>query len=244
MADNGERSVVLITGGYRNLGFWISRELKKAGYYVVATYRTDRERAEATAIDLHIPIYKADVTIREDVLSLFERIEANDSIVGAVVNNASTFPTGPLQTLSLDDFEDTFRTSVFASNMIINRALPGMNELGGGKIINIGMAGLTEGRAYTRVAAHAAAKTALMVLTRSWAKELRNENIMVNMVSPGMIDYGREDEEWRARMRRAAPSGKLTSPLEVASAVRYLLETGDVSGKVIEVDPTFNISSL
>jgi NAD(P)-dependent dehydrogenase (short-subunit alcohol dehydrogenase family) len=122
--------------------------------------------------------------------------------------------------------------------------MPGMMEKGGGRVINIGMAGLHQIKGYVDVAAHAAAKTALMVLTRSWARELKNEKITVNMVSPGIIDYKWRDDLWREKMAKVAPSGKLTTPSEVSAAVCYLLERGDVTGRVVEVDPVFHRSSV
>jgi len=244
MNGTEENMVILVTGGYKNLGYWISKELKQAGFYVVATYRTERKKAEAAASELHIPVYEADITDKTDIQELFARVESNDGRVGGVVNNASSFPTGPLQTMSREYFEDAFKTSVFGTNMVINRALPGMMEMGGGKIVNIGMAGLMDVRGYSHVAAHAAAKTALMVLTKSWASELKKDKIMVNMVSPGIIDYSWHDDKWRARMRKITPSGKLTPPSEVSAAVRHLMERGDVTGRIVEVDPLFLPTSV
>jgi len=117
-------------------------------------------------------------------------------------------------------------------------------EKGGGRIVNIGMAGTDRIKGYVDVAAHAAAKTSLTVLTRSWAKELRNDKISINMVSPGIIDYSWRDDKWRERMKRISPSGELTPPMEVSSAVCYLIERGDVTGRVVEVDPAFVRSSI
>jgi 3-oxoacyl-[acyl-carrier protein] reductase len=128
--------------------------------------------------------------------------------------------------------------------MAINQALLPMMNLGWGRIINIGMAGINEIKAYRDVAAHAAAKTALAVLTKSWALELKKDNITVNMVSPGIIDFPARDEKWRRKMKRIAGSGELTSPNEVARAVRFLAERGDVTGRIVEVDPGFIDSSL
>ncbi len=244
MAEMDEDAVALVTGGYRNLGYYISSELKEAGYNVVATYRTDRKEAERTARKLHIPVYLADLSKREDVLDLFSKISSNDGRVAILVNNVSSFPKGPLQTLTDDDFQDAFRSSVFSSNMAINQALLPMMDLGWGRIMNIGMAGVTEIKAYKDVAAHAAAKTALAVLTKSWSLELKKENITVNMVSPGIIDYPGRDDKWRRKMKRISTSRELTSPGEVSRAVRYLIERGDVTGRIIEVDPGFIESSL
>lgn len=244
MVSQGEGIIALVTGGYKNLGLQISRKLKEAGYTVVVTYRTNEKKAREAAEKFDLHIYETDPSDSGDVLELFAWIESNVGSVSVVVNNVSSFPTGPLKSLSIEEFEEAFTSSVFASNLVINRALPTMMEKGAGRIINIGMAGTDKIKGYKDVAAHAAAKTALTVLTRSWARELRSEKINVNMVSPGIIDYPWRDERWRERMRKIAPSGKLTKPEEVADAVVYLIERPDVTGRIVEVDPTFIRTSI
>jgi len=244
MTGNGDDAVALVTGGYKNLGYYISTELKQAGYNVVATYRSDHKEAESTARKLRIPVYLADMTNRDEVVDLFSRITSNDGRVGILVNNVSSFPKGPLQKMSDEEFENAFRSSVFSSNMAINQALLPMMDLGWGRIVNIGMAGVTEIKAYSDVAAHAAAKTAMAVLTRSWARELKEDNITVNMVSPGIIDYPGKDDAWRRKMKSISTSGKLTPPSNVSRAIRSLVERGDVTGRIIKVDPEFLGSDL
>ena len=239
MASKNEGIVALVTGGYKNLGLHISRKLKEAGYNVVVTYRTSEKKARETAKKFDLHIYEADLTDSGDVLELFAWIESNIGTVSVIVNNVSSFPTGPLKSTSIEEFEGAFKSSVFASNLVINRALPTMMEKGAGRIVNIGMAGTDKIKDYRDVAAHAAAKTALTVLTRSWARELKADKINVNMVSPGIIDYPWRDDRWREKMRKIAPSGKLTKPEEVAQAVVYLIERPDVTGRIVEVDPTF-----
>jgi NAD(P)-dependent dehydrogenase (short-subunit alcohol dehydrogenase family) len=64
------------------------------------------------------------------------------------------------------------------------------------------------------------------------------------MVSPGIIDYPWRDDRWREKMKKIAPSGKLTDPDEVAEAVLYLVERADVTGRIVEVDPTFIKSAI
>jgi 3-oxoacyl-[acyl-carrier protein] reductase len=244
MASKNEEIIALVTGGYKNLGLKISKKLKKAGFNVVATYRTSEKKAKEAAKEHGLHIYEADLTDNGDVLELFAWIESNIGTVSAIVNNVSSFPTGLLKSTSIEEFEGAFKSSVFASNLVINRALPGMIDKGGGRIVNIGMAGTDKIKGYKYVAAHAAAKTALTVLTRSWARELRDDKITMNMVSPGIIDYPWRDDRWREKMRKIAPSGKLTDPDEVAEAVLYLVERADATGRIVEVDPTFIRSAI
>jgi NAD(P)-dependent dehydrogenase (short-subunit alcohol dehydrogenase family) len=244
MGGKGEKIVALVTGGYKNLGLFITKGLMEAGYRVVTTYRNRGREAEAVSKEFGFDIYEADVSNKGDVLELFARIESNIGTVAVVVNNVSSFPTGPLKSLSIEEFEGAFKSSVFASNLVMKRAIPGMLEKGAGRVVNIGMAGTDQIKGYIDVAAHAAAKTALTVLTRSWARELRNDKISVNMVSPGIIDYSWRDDIWREKMKKISPSGELTQPTEVASAVCYLIDRGDVTGRVVEVDPAFHRSSV
>ncbi len=244
MVKGPEGTVALVTGGYRNLGYNISKGLKEDGYTVIATYRSDHKAAVKASMELDIPVYKTDMSIKKEVLELFSKIEADHGKVSILVNNVSTFPTGPLQKLSHEDFEDAFKSTVFASNLTINRALLNMLDIGWGRIINIGMSGAHEIKAYRDIAAHASAKTALSVLTLSWAFELKNDGITVNMVMPGMIDYPWREDKWREDMKKISSSGCLTSPVEVATAVVHLANRGDITGRLVRVDPIFNPSSL
>ncbi|MEA3560090.1 MAG: SDR family oxidoreductase [Candidatus Thermoplasmatota archaeon] len=238
------KMVALVTAGYKNLGMYISRELKEAGYKVVATYRSNERKAVEFSKRYDIPVYPAELSEKGEVQALFAWIEANHGSIGVVVNNASSFPTGPLRTMPVEDFEDAFKSSIFASNLIIKRAIPMMKDIRGGRIINIGMAGAGEIRSYLEVAAHASAKAAFSILTLSWANELREDKITVNMISPGIIDYQWRTDSWRDRMRKIAPSGELTAPGQIASAVRFIAERPDVTGRIIEVDPEFKQQSI
>ncbi|MFO8051269.1 MAG: SDR family oxidoreductase [Thermoplasmatota archaeon] len=237
MGPERGKIVALVTAGYKNLGRYISLEMKKAGYKVLATYRSDEKKAEEFSDEFGIPIYPVELSEKGEVEALFAWVESNHGFAGVIVNNASSFPTGPLLSMSVESFEDAFKSSVFASNLIVKRAVGMMREMGGGRIVNIGMSGIEEISGYSNVAAHASAKTALLVLTKSWANELKKDRITVNMVSPGMIDYRWRTDAWREKMRKVAASGKLTRPEAVASAVRYLIERPDITGYDLKVDP-------
>ncbi|MGA1866641.1 MAG: SDR family oxidoreductase, partial [Thermoplasmatota archaeon] len=109
MASKKEEIVALVTGGYKHLGLYISRKLKNAGYKVVATYRTSEKKAKEAAKKYDLHIYEADLTDSGDVLELFAWMESNIGSVSVIVNNASSFPIGPLKSVSIEEFENAFK---------------------------------------------------------------------------------------------------------------------------------------
>ncbi len=227
--------VALVTGGYKNIGSAISRELKGSGYRVIATYRSGEQRAMEASRDLGIEVHHADMSNDMDVDHLFKHLRSRNLFVGVLVNNVSSFPTGPLEEIDPAEFRGAFESCVYSSFYSINRSIPDMKRIGGGSIVNIGMAGIEKVKGYIDVAAHASAKTALAVLTRSYALELESENINVNMVSPGIVDRPENDEEWRERMRSISPLRKLVTEGDVAGAVIDLISDKNRTGEVVDV---------
>ena len=230
-----DNMVALVTGGYKNIGYAISRELKELDYHVIATYRSEERRAMEASRDLDIEVHFADMSNEKDVDHLFKHLRSRNLLVGVLVNNVSSFPTGPLEEIDPAEFRGAFESCVYSSFYSINRSIPDMKRIGGGSIVNIGMAGIGKVKGYIDVAAHASAKTALAVLTRSYALELENDNIRVNMASPGMVDRPEKDDKWREMMRSIAPMGKLISERDVASVVVDLIMDKNRTGEVVDI---------
>ena len=74
--------------------------------------------------------------------------------------------------------------------LFMTRAAVGLLARSGGKVVVIGMAGTGEVRAYREVAAHAAAKTAVAVLSRSLSQEIEPMGISLSLINPGRISFG------------------------------------------------------
>ena len=237
-------TIALVTGGYKHIGYTVSRELKGAGFEVVATYRTDAALAHKAASSLGMAVRKADMSREEDVCDLFSELEAEGKAVGVLVNNVSSFPRGPVLSTSPSEMREAFESTYFASFYAIRMAVPRMKDRGYGRIINMGMAGLGELKGYTEVAVHASAKTALSVLTLSLARELSSTGITVNMVAPGVVDRPEWDDAAREAMRRRTRLHTIVPPEEVARAVAYLVSREDMNGRIIEVTGRFDPGKL
>jgi NAD(P)-dependent dehydrogenase (short-subunit alcohol dehydrogenase family) len=234
-ADLSRRKVALVTGGYKNIGEEISKQLVALGHTVVATYRSDDQKARRTSKELGIQVHKADMSDEEDVKHLFKVLHSEGMAVGYLVNNVSSFPQGPLLEMDPNEFRAAFESCVHSAFYCTNLAVKDMIGFGGGSIVNIGMAGAGKVKGYGNVAAHGAAKTALAVLTKSYALELETYKIKVNMVSPGIVDRPDRDEIWRERMRTITQAGSLVTEEDVATAVVGLLLKSDLTGSILDI---------
>ena len=217
-------SVALVTGGSKGLGLEIARLLKKEGYQVALSYRSDVRAARDASIELKAPVYQADLEAPEDVERLFDMVELEIGPVSVLVNNAASFVTGPILSMDPDTFSEGMDGVIYPTILPIMRAVTGMKERGFGRIVNIGMAGSLEVKAYREVAVHAAAKTALAVLTGSLALELQDTGVTMNMISPGIMERPEKEDSWRRSMMKGYGLSRLVPPDEVASEVVALIK--------------------
>ncbi len=227
--------IALVTGGYKNLGKEISKQLKDHGYRVMATYRSDQDLARKTSEELGIEVHYADMTDERDISQLFSHLRSRNLRVCILVNNISSFPVGPILDMDLDVIDEAYRSTFRSAYLTSVEAVKDMKEEGWGRIINISMAGTVTSKGFRMVAVHGAMKSALNVLTLSLAEELKEFNINVNGVLPGIIDREDRSDEWRRSMERIAPGGQLTDDISVAVKVMELLSGDQITGKLEEV---------
>ncbi|MGA1822343.1 MAG: SDR family oxidoreductase [Thermoplasmatota archaeon] len=232
-SNDHDRSYALVTGGYKNLGYTIASSLKGAGYLPVITYRTDEKRARKASELLDCPSVKADLTRYEDVESLFDILDERGITIDILINNASSFHTGDLLSMNEEEIRNAVEGCIYPTIFTTQFAAERMISKGYGRIVNIGMAGIADLRGFTKVALHAASKTALLSLTLSYARELGGYGITVNMVSPGIMDrsgYSGSDDQ-----RSDLVGVDLIQPGEVASAVIEIINDGKMNGSNIEI---------
>jgi NAD(P)-dependent dehydrogenase (short-subunit alcohol dehydrogenase family) len=113
-----------------------------------------------------------------------------------------------------------------------------MRAAGGGRIINFSDWIAASGRPrYKSYLAYYVAKRGVIGLTEALALELAGDQILVNAIAPGPIlaPEGTADEESKS-VEAATPLGRWGGELEIAAAVRFLLESGFVTGETIRVD--------
>jgi len=92
-------------------------------------------------------------------------------------------------------------------------------------------------RARTQTAAYAAAKSALLVLVRSLAKEEAEHGVRVNMISPGIIPHeAAHSSTLNPQLQAKIPLGRPGTPSEIAAGVHFLTISRQVTGQDLGID--------
>ncbi len=232
--DQPESRVVLVTGANRGIGLSIARAFEADGYRVAVTYRSDPP-AEPGGL-LCVP---CDVTDTAQVDAAFDKVEAELGPVEILVSNAGVTADGLVLRMKDEDVQRVLDTNLVGGLRVARRAAQRMVRARFGRIIFMGSVVATIGQAGQ--ANYAAAKAGLVGLTRSLARELASRNVTVNVVTPGPIVtdmLAKIGEERQAEMSRSVPLGRLGTPEEVASLVRFLAseEAGYITGAVVPID--------
>jgi NAD(P)-dependent dehydrogenase (short-subunit alcohol dehydrogenase family) len=191
--DFAAKSVV-ITGGSRGLGLVLARELADEGARLTLVARDEDELARA-AHDIRVRQPFADVqTVAADVRRRYDAERAiaeafeRFGSVDVLINNAGIIQVGPIDHMTLADYEQAMNTHFWGPLYMTMAALPHMRRSGEGRIVNISSIGGRIGLPH--LAPYAASKFALTGLSESLRCELARENIVVTTVCPGLMRTG------------------------------------------------------
>jgi len=234
--------VVLITGGKR-IGQTVARELAARGADVAVSYRRSRAEAEATAADVRqagrkAAVIAADVGKPADCTSLIEAVVTQLGRLDVLINMASIYQETPFDAMSEDDWQENIDVNLRSVFLCAKAAVPHMRRQGGGRIINFADWVAKSGRpAYQGYVAYYTAKAGVIALTEALALELAGDQILVNAIAPGPIlappDMSAEE---RAEVAAATPAGRWAGAMEIAKAVRTLIDAEFITGETIRVD--------
>ncbi len=182
--------VALVTGATEGIGRAIAEALCQGGYSVAITARTEsrlREAlAELTAAGHRATGFAADVSDPAAVARLVEHTERELGAIDVLINNAGIGILGPIDDMSLEEWDRVFAVNVRSLFLLCKAVLPGMRAKHQGDIVNIaslaGKNGLANGAAYS------ASKHAVVGFGRSLMAEVRKDGIRVVTVCPGSVD--------------------------------------------------------
>jgi NAD(P)-dependent dehydrogenase (short-subunit alcohol dehydrogenase family) len=246
--------IVLVTGGSGGLGRALAQAFTQAGSRVVLTARDeDKLQRAAHAIaksQERVLALTCDVTSKEQVLAVGERIRAQWGAVQILINNAGIARAVSFLDMTDDQWEEILRTNLTGTYNCCKVFLPGMIEAKWGRIINIGST--TAKVAYSHVSAYTTSKHGLVGLTRSLALETARQGITVNAICPGYLDNeltrdnarrmaqktGKSEADILAIFARSAPQNRLIEPEEVASLALLIAseKLAGMTGQAINVD--------
>lgn len=238
--------VAVVTGASRGIGEAIATALVAVGARVVlasrkidtleATAKLIRDNGgDALAVACH--------TGREaDVQALLARAREAYGGVDVAINNAATSPHfGPILTAEESHWDKTFEVNVKGYMHVVRAAVPLMKERGGGTIVNVAsVAGMVP---HSGLGVYGVSKAAVIMLTKTLAIELAQDNIRVNALAPGLIETRfsealRATPEMLERALRSIPQHRIGQPDDLVGAVLYLASDASrfTTGSVLVVD--------
>jgi 3-oxoacyl-[acyl-carrier protein] reductase len=199
MGDRLNGKVCLITGGGRGLGKAMALAFAGEGAKAVAiSYVSNEAYAKETVQAIRDAgrsayMTSVEVTNRESIKAWVSEISEAEGQVDVLVNNAGINRQGPIDTVTEEDWDDIMAVNLKGPFLVSQEVLPMMVKAGGGRIINIAsVSGLYGG---PTTAHYAASKAGLISLTQVLARWGAEHGILVNSISPGIIETDLTREE-------------------------------------------------
>ena len=228
-------NVLIVTGGGRGIGAATAQLAAERGYAVCVNYRKNQAAAEAVVSRIQKAggtalAVGADVALEDDVVRLFDTVDAALGPLAGLVNNAGILETQTrVENIDAARIDRVFGTNVRGAFLCAREAVRRMSTKNGGQggaIVNLSSRAAQLG-APGEYVDYAASKAALDAMTIGLAREVAGEGIRVNGVRAGIIyteihtdggEPGRVD-----RLGPTLPMQRGGEAIEVARAILWLL---------------------
>jgi NAD(P)-dependent dehydrogenase (short-subunit alcohol dehydrogenase family) len=254
MAARLENKVALITGAGRGIGRAIARKMGHEGA-LVALAEIDFASAQSAAEELIKQGYQAlaiqtDITRETEVQAAVSRVMEHFGRVDILVNNAGKNFYYDATTMSEADWDNAMNVDVKGAWLCCKHVLPSMQAAKAGSIINIASV-------HARITApghfpYAAAKSALVGLTRNLALDYAPYNIRVNAICPGWVrtalvqgwfDQQIDPKATEDRVLGFQPLQRIGTPEEIANFVAFVAsdEASFITGAELVIDGGMSI---
>jgi len=249
-----EGRAIIVTGASRGIGAETARMLSAEGAQVVLVAR-DAERLAVTAsecpgetgkIAVDVTSPHAPTAIVAEAIERFGRLDG-------LVNNAGSARAASPDDLTEADWMGQLNLNVMSPMRLIREAAPIMADAGWGRIVNV-CSTVSRAPALTNVA-YSVAKAAQLSLSRACANQWAPRGVLVNAVTPGVIESamwmaeggvadqlaaatGKTRDEVLAEESAGVPIGRLGSERDVAAVIAFLCSglAGNISGAAWSID--------
>lgn len=183
---------VLLTGGSRGLGLVLARQLVEQGVKLAICARNadelEQARAELAGLGGDVLAVPCDVTNEQEVMALAATVRAHFGPVDILINNAGVIQVGPMESMTLFEYEEAMKTHFYAPLYTTLALAPEMQQRRQGRIVNISSIG---GKiSLPHQIPYSASKYALVGLSEGLRAELKKDNVFVTTVCPWLTRTG------------------------------------------------------
>ncbi|MBY0097613.1 3-oxoacyl-[acyl-carrier-protein] reductase [Mesobacillus maritimus] len=239
-----EGKVALVTGASRGIGREIALELAREGANVAINYSGSEAKALEVAAEIRTMgreaiTIQADVSSSESVDSMVKQTIEAFGKLDILVNNAGITKDNLLMRMKEADWDDVININLKGVFLCTKAVTRQMMKQRSGRIINISSIVGVSGNAGQ--ANYVAAKSGVIGLTKTTAKELATRGITVNAVAPGFITTDMTDklnDETKNEMLKQIPLARLGEPTDIAKTVLFLASDDSryMTGQTLHVD--------
>ncbi len=218
-------NVAIVTGAGSGIGRAIAHRLAGDGYAVLVNdFRLEAAEKVAKEVGGKVNAVGGDVSKEADVAAIIAACDKSFGPCTHLVNNAGHVHQSKFVDLEPAEFDRMFAVHVRGTYLMIRAVLKPMIKAGKGAVVNIasqlGQIGGVD------LVHYSGAKSAIIGMTKSLAREVSAQGVRVNAVAPGPINTPlvmHLSESWRKTKAAELPLGRFGEPDEVAAAVAFLL---------------------
>ena len=233
-----ENKIAIITGGGRGIGKEIANQYSEQGATVIIA-EFDENSGENVADEIGGHFFKTDIRNENEVSSLFDYVKTNFSCLDILVNNAGILDDNTLKKLKPDQFDNVIDVNLRGTYLCGKAASHIMIEQDEGVILNA--ASVVAHNGNFGQTNYVASKTAVIGMTKVWARELGKNGIRVNAIAPGFIKTdmtAQMPEKIIQMMEEKVPLKRWGLPEDVANVYTFLASdmASYITGTVFNVD--------
>ena len=218
-----QTKTALITGTSRGIGSSIKEILQNDEIKILSPSRNELDLSSSESISKFLSEISEDIDI--------------------IVNNAGIPKVGKAEEFSIKDFQDILQVNVLAPFQIISGIVGGMKRKRFGRIVNISSIWGEKSKSGRSI--YSTSKAALNALTRSFAVEFAEHNILVNSIAPGYIEtdmmkqYNSEKE--LDIIKNSIPMKRFGKKTEISELVKFLCSEKNsyITGQILTIDGGF-----
>ena len=250
-----KNKVALVVAASRGLGYAVAEELAAEGASLVICGRDTKTITQAGAeiadkTGAHVLAVAADVSAADDVTQLVASAITRFGRVDILVTNAGGPPAGSFETLTVEQWEEATRLTLYSAINLAREVLPGMKERKWGRILNI--TSIAVKQPVDNLMLSNSLRSAVTGFARTLANEVAGYGITVNNILPGYTRTERVEElasmmatrqgisaaEFKSRWEHEIPMGRLGEPHEFAALAAFLVSqrASYITGTSVPVD--------
>jgi NAD(P)-dependent dehydrogenase (short-subunit alcohol dehydrogenase family) len=184
----------------------------------------------------------ADVSDEAQVRAAFDELEGSLPQVVALVNLAGVSSPVPYLEVTAEEWKRVMDINLNGVHYATRRAVESMVRHGVGRVVSLSSVSAQRGGGTYSKTPYSAAKAGVVGFSRSVARELGQQGVTVNVISPGPIDTdimgGTLTEERKEKMAADGVLPRIGTPRDIAAAIHYLIseDAGFVTGQTLNVD--------